>query len=47
LTVIVQVHISKAEAGEEDINKASKAIKLMHRFTEDQVEAKMDQVEGK
>ncbi|KAK1253700.1 hypothetical protein MKX07_001777 [Trichoderma sp. CBMAI-0711] len=41
------VHISKAEAGEEDINKVSKAIKLMHRFTEDQVEAKMDQVEGK
>ncbi|KAK5987296.1 Glutaredoxin-like protein [Cladobotryum mycophilum] len=39
------IHISKAEAGEEEIGKVGKAIKLMHRFTSEQVEAKMDQVE--
>lgn len=43
---IKQIHISKAEAGEEDVNKTGKAIKLMHRFTMEQVEAKMDQSEG-
>ncbi|EHK45237.1 hypothetical protein TRIATDRAFT_28179, partial [Trichoderma atroviride IMI 206040] len=40
------IHISKAEAAEEDVNKTGKAIKLMHRFTTEQVEAKMDQAEG-
>lgn len=46
LTPGEQIHISKADAPEEDVNKYGKAIKLMHRFTTEQVEAKMDQVEG-
>jgi hypothetical protein len=37
---------SKADAAEEDVNKTGKAIKLMHRFTTEQVEAKMDRAEG-
>ena len=40
-----QIHISRAEAKEENVSKAGKAVKLMHRFTPEQVEAKMDQVE--
>ncbi|KAK2600242.1 hypothetical protein QQS21_005038 [Conoideocrella luteorostrata] len=39
------IHISKASAAEEQVTSASKAVKLMHRFTTDQVEYKMDQVE--
>ncbi|KAK3354815.1 hypothetical protein B0H65DRAFT_544106 [Neurospora tetraspora] len=39
------IHISKAQAPEEDPKLSSKAVKLMHRFTVEQVEAKMDQVE--
>ncbi|POR38673.1 Glutaredoxin-like protein [Tolypocladium paradoxum] len=39
------IHISKAEAKEEDVSAAGKAFKLMHRFTPEQVEAKMDEVE--
>ncbi|KND90277.1 Glutaredoxin-like protein [Tolypocladium ophioglossoides CBS 100239] len=39
------IHISKAEAKDEDVGMAGKAVKLMHRFTPEQVEAKMDQVE--
>jgi hypothetical protein len=46
LTPGEQIHISKADTPEEDVNKYGKAIKLMHRFTTEQVEAKMDQVEG-
>ncbi|OLN88722.1 Glutaredoxin-like protein [Colletotrichum chlorophyti] len=41
------IHISKADAPEEDPNLVGKAVKLMHRFDPDQIEAKMDQVEGK
>ncbi|WYZ34881.1 hypothetical protein EsH8_I_001157 [Colletotrichum jinshuiense] len=41
------IHISKAEAPEEDPKLVGKAVKLMHRFDPDQVEAKMDQVGGK
>ncbi|KAK2026210.1 glutaredoxin-like domain-containing protein [Colletotrichum somersetense] len=41
------IHISKAEAPEEDPKLVGKAVKLMHRFDPDQIEAKMDQVEGK
>ncbi|KAI8310287.1 Glutaredoxin-like protein C5orf63-like protein [Colletotrichum sp. SAR11_59] len=43
------IHISKAEAPEEDPDPrvVGKAVKLMHRFDPDQIEAKMDQVEGK
>lgn len=40
-----QIHIAKSEAPAEDVNKASKAVKLMHRFTPQQVMEKMDQVE--
>ncbi|GJN73000.1 glutaredoxin domain-containing protein [Purpureocillium lilacinum] len=39
------IHISRAEAREEQVDAAGKAVKLMHRFTPEQVEAKMDQVE--
>ncbi|KAH0595355.1 hypothetical protein MHUMG1_07107 [Metarhizium humberi] len=39
------IHISKVNAAEEQVNAAGKAVKLMHRFTVEQVEAKMDQVE--
>ena len=43
----MQIHVSRAELGAEDPAKASKAVKLMHRFTPDQVMAKMDAVEKK
>ncbi|GAB1311084.1 Glutaredoxin-like protein (Fragment) [Madurella fahalii] len=39
------IHISKAQSPEEDPGLSSKAIKLMHRFTADEVEAKMDAAE--
>ncbi|KAI1450593.1 hypothetical protein F5Y02DRAFT_413315 [Annulohypoxylon stygium] len=39
------IHISKSSAPEEHPQSASKAVKLMHRFTIDQVKAKMDLVE--
>lgn len=40
-----QIHISKGAAPEEDPRAASRAAKLMHRFREDEVEAKMRDVE--
>ncbi|KAF4956761.1 hypothetical protein FGADI_3625 [Fusarium gaditjirri] len=40
------IHISKASAPEEEPSKVGKAIKLMHRFTAEQVEAQMDKAEG-
>ncbi|KAI2607063.1 uncharacterized protein GGS25DRAFT_317204 [Hypoxylon fragiforme] len=39
------IHINKSSAPEEHPDSASKAVKLMHRFTTDQVKAKMDLVE--
>ncbi|KAG6026453.1 hypothetical protein E4U41_001263 [Claviceps citrina] len=39
------IHISKSSATEEQVSTAGKAVKLMHRFTTDQVQAKMNQVE--
>ncbi|KAI2783326.1 hypothetical protein F4815DRAFT_442199 [Daldinia loculata] len=39
------IHISKSSDPEEHPQSASKAVKLMHRFTTDQVKAKMDLVE--
>ncbi|KAF7554667.1 hypothetical protein G7046_g6749 [Stylonectria norvegica] len=39
------IHISKVNAAAEDATKSGKAIKLMHRFTVEQIEAKMDKVE--
>ncbi|KAG5984940.1 hypothetical protein E4U55_002522 [Claviceps digitariae] len=39
------IHISKSSAAEEQVSSASKAVKLMHRFTTDQVQAKMNLVE--
>ncbi|KFH44494.1 Glutaredoxin-like protein [Hapsidospora chrysogenum ATCC 11550] len=41
------IHISKADSPSEDVTTASKAVKLMHRFTPEQVEAKMDEVEAR
>lgn len=43
----MQIHIAKADAVEEQVDTAYKVAKLMHRFTVEQVEQKMDQVEGK
>ncbi|PFH57453.1 hypothetical protein XA68_15042 [Ophiocordyceps unilateralis] len=40
------IHISRASAEPEEVATASKAVKLMHRFTSAQIEAKMDQVEA-
>ncbi|PHH74147.1 hypothetical protein CDD80_3282 [Ophiocordyceps camponoti-rufipedis] len=39
------IHISKDTASPENVSIASKATKLMHRFTPSQIEAKMDEVE--
>lgn len=47
ILILVQIHIAKASSPKEDVATASKAIKLMHRFTPDQVESKMDQAESK
>lgn len=41
-----QIHVSKSGCPEEDPKLASKALKLMHRFTPDQVKAMMDKAEG-
>lgn len=40
-----KIHISKASAPEEDPKLVSQALKLMHRFTPEQVKAKMDEAE--
>ncbi|CAH0048039.1 unnamed protein product [Clonostachys solani] len=42
-----QIHISKSTSPSEDVTTASKAVKLMHRFTPEQVQTKMDEVESK
>ncbi|KAL2146658.1 hypothetical protein VTI28DRAFT_2808 [Corynascus sepedonium] len=39
------IHISKANSPEEDASLSSKAVKLMHRFTVEEVIAKMDSVQ--
>lgn len=39
------IHVSSSTTGEESPELASKAKKLMHRFTAEQVTAKMDEVE--
>ncbi|KAK4190504.1 hypothetical protein QBC35DRAFT_70215 [Podospora australis] len=39
------IHISKVQQPEEDPKLSSEAVKLMHRFTVEEVEAKMDLVE--
>ncbi|KAI2628306.1 hypothetical protein GGS21DRAFT_527310 [Xylaria nigripes] len=39
------IHISKSSAPEERPQTVSEAVRLMHRFTMDQVQAKMDEVE--
>jgi hypothetical protein len=41
------IHIAKSSSPSEDVSTASKATKLMHRFTPEQVEAKMNEVEKK
>ncbi|KAK4110492.1 hypothetical protein N656DRAFT_713756 [Canariomyces notabilis] len=40
------IHVSKAEWPAENPELSSKAVKLMHRFTPQDVEAKMDAVES-
>jgi hypothetical protein len=40
--VLEQVHISASTAQEENPSMAGTAAKLMHRFTEQEVQAKMD-----
>lgn len=45
LTRSRQIHVAKASNPEEHPQAASQAIKLMHRFTEDEVKAKMDAAE--
>lgn len=40
-----QIHVRSSTEVEETPELAAKAIKLMHRFTEDEVKAKMDLVE--
>lgn len=40
-----QIHVSKADSPEEDPKLAPKALKLMHRFTPQQVKATMDKAE--
>lgn len=42
-----QIHIAKTSSPKEDVSTASKAVKLMHRFTPDEVESKMNQAESK
>ncbi|QUC18213.1 uncharacterized protein UV8b_02454 [Ustilaginoidea virens] len=39
------IHVNKSEDAEEAVKSAAKTVKLMHSFTVEQVEAKMDQVE--
>ncbi|KAK0633480.1 hypothetical protein B0T14DRAFT_420177 [Immersiella caudata] len=39
------IHISKAQSSPEEPGLAGKAVKLMHRFTTDAVQDKMDAVE--
>lgn len=39
-----QIHISKEAAAEEQVATAAEAVKLMHRFTPAQVEARIDEV---
>ncbi|KAL2260764.1 hypothetical protein VTK26DRAFT_5139 [Humicola hyalothermophila] len=39
------IHISKTQSPDEEPRLSSKAVKLMHRFTPEQVMAKMDDVE--
>jgi hypothetical protein len=43
----VQIHVSRSKDGEETPDLSGKAIKLMHRFTEEQVKAQMDVAEAK
>jgi len=42
----IQIHVSKAKEDEEVPALSAKAKKLMHRFTEDEVKAKMDAAEA-
>lgn len=42
---LLQIHISKTLSPEEDPKLASEALRIMHRFTPEQVKAKMDEAE--
>jgi len=39
------IHISRAEQGDEQVEMAAKAAKLMHRFKPEEVHKKMDLLE--
>lgn len=41
----MQIHVQRFEMEGEDPRLAAKAVKLMHRFTEEEIKAKMDIVE--
>ncbi|MBE3043939.1 hypothetical protein IMZ48_15470 [Candidatus Bathyarchaeota archaeon] len=41
-----QIHVNRGSAPDEEPGVAARAAKLMHRFTEEEVEAKMRDVEG-
>jgi len=40
------IHVSKASWVEENVDGVGKAMKLMHRFTKEEVQGKMDFVES-
>lgn len=40
-----QIHFNKPSAPEEDPKQVTKALKLMHRFDPEDIEAKMDEIE--
>lgn len=41
-----QIHVAKAAAPEEDPELSGKAKKLMHRFTAEEIQKKMDEAEA-
>jgi hypothetical protein len=43
---VCQIHVSSEGGGEERSELAAEAKKLMHRFTEEEVKRKMNEVEG-
>jgi len=45
--VIQKIHVSKASEAEENVASVGKAVKLMHRFTKEEVLEKMDVVESR
>lgn len=42
-----QIHVSRSDQPDEDPKFSGQAVKLMHRFEPEEVQAKMDVVEGR